>query len=206
MKKRVFNKSWSLFGKKRVSPPRAKRGLTGLCTLASLRRSSPFSSFTKSLPQEKKKPFMEVRHARTASLHLPACSFGRGGGSDSLRLPSLARQLMKRLRGAKSATQGTKDEKKKVMGALDADIHKLLGTEYKRYRTVQHAQHEMHTSLKKGMPPASTLATTSISPPPPASASPGKKGTGSLKKGLPGSALKKKKAATVGGLPSTTVG
>ena len=34
---------------------------------------------------------------------------------------------MKRLRGAKSATVGTKDEKKKVMGALDSDIHKLLG-------------------------------------------------------------------------------
>merc|ERR1740138_1506340 len=100
--------------------------------------AGPFSAFTKSLPQDKKKPFME---------------------------------LMKRLRGAKSATVGTKDEKKKVMGALDSDIHKLLGTEYKRYRTVQHAQHEMHTSLKKGMPPASTLATTSISPPPPASAS-----------------------------------
>ena len=44
---------------------------------------------------------------------------------------------MKRLRGAKAATVGTKDEKKKVMGALDSDIHKLLGTEYKRYRTVQ---------------------------------------------------------------------
>ena len=46
-------------------------------------------------------------------------------------------QLMKRLRGAKAATVGTKEEKKKVMGALDSDIHKLLGTEYKRYRTVQ---------------------------------------------------------------------
>ena len=44
---------------------------------------------------------------------------------------------MKRLRGAKAASVGTKDEKKKVMGALDSDIHKLLGTEYKRYRTVQ---------------------------------------------------------------------
>merc|ERR1719473_181591 len=80
--------------------------------------AGPFSAFTKSLPQEKKKPFME---------------------------------LMKRLRGAKSATVGTKDEKKKVMGALDSDIHKLLGTEYKRYRTVQHAQHEMHSAIKKVM-------------------------------------------------------
>ena len=26
------------------------------------------------------------------------------------------------------------------MGALDSDIHKLLGSEYKRYRSVQHAQ------------------------------------------------------------------
>merc|ERR1719181_574608 len=79
--------------------------------------SSPFSAFTKSLPQEKKKPFMD---------------------------------LMKRLRSAKAATVGSKDEKKKVMGTLDSDIHKLLGTEYKRYRTVQHAQHDMHTALKKG--------------------------------------------------------
>jgi len=118
---------------------------------------SPFSAFTKSLPQEKKKPFME---------------------------------LMKRLRGAKSATVGTKDEKKKVLGALDSDIHKLLGTEYKRYRTVQHSQHEMHTALKKGTPPASTLA----SPPPPAVAVGKKK-----KSGLPG-AMSKKKAS------STTVG
>merc|ERR1719473_2293261 len=114
--------------------------------------SGPFSAFTKSLPQEKKKPFME---------------------------------LMKRLRGAKAATVGTKDEKKKVMTALDADIHKLLGSEYKRYRTVQHAQHEMHTALKKGSPPASTIA----APPPPAVASSGKKKKSS---GLPGAASKKK--------------
>merc|ERR1719488_25630 len=112
--------------------------------------SGPFSAFTKSLPQEKKKPFME---------------------------------LMKRLRGAKAATIGTKEEKKKVMGALDSDIHKLLGSEYKRYRTVQHAQHEMHSALKKGTPPSSTLA--SISPPPPASAT---AGTKKKKTGLPGGA------------------
>merc|ERR1712070_1168957 len=117
--------------------------------------TGPFSAFTKSLPQEKKKPFME---------------------------------LMKRLRGAKAATVGTKDEKKKVMGALDADIHKLLGTEYKRYRTVQHAQHEMHTALKKGTPPASMVA----SPPPPAAV--GKK----KKSGLPGIGEKKGSSTTVG--------
>merc|ERR1719440_603261 len=96
--------------------------------------SGPFSSFTKSLPQEKKKPFME---------------------------------LMKRLRGAKSATVGTKEEKKKVMGALDSDIHKLLGAEYKRYRTVQHAQHELHTSTKKSTGAAtSTAAPSTVAPPP----------------------------------------
>ena len=93
---------------------------------------------------------------------------------------------MKRLRGAKAATVGSKDEKKKVMGALDADIHKLLGTEYKRYRTVQHAQHEMHTALKKGSPPASTVA----SPPPPASKP--------KKKSLPGGGKKKGSSTTVG--------
>ena len=123
--------------------------------------AGPFSAFTKSLPQEKKKPFME---------------------------------LMKRLRGAKSATVGTKEEKKKVMGALDSDIHKLLGTEYKRYRTVQHAQHEMHSATKKGTPPSSTLA--SISPPPPASAT---AGTKKKKTGLPGGAMKKKAASTTVG-------
>merc|ERR1719488_391787 len=119
---------------------------------------SPFSAFTKSLPQEKKKPFME---------------------------------LMKRLRGAKAATVGSKEEKKKVMGALDADIHKLLGTEYKRYRTVQHAHHEMHTALKKGSPPASTVA----SPPPPAAATVGKKKKAG---GLPGVGKKKGSSTTVG--------
>ena len=100
-------------------------------------------------------------------------------------------QLMKRLRGAKAASVGTKEEKKKVMGALDSDIHKLLGTEYKRYRTVQHAQHEMHTALKKGTPPHSTLA----SPPPASTLPPTTAATGTKKKksGLPGG---KKKAAT----------
>ena len=56
---------------------------------------------------------------------------------------------MKRLRGAKAATVGTKDEKKKVMGALDSDIHKLLGTEYKRYRTVQ--VYELWPSLSRAL-------------------------------------------------------
>ncbi len=99
-------------------------------------------------------------------------------------------QLMKRLRGAKAASVGTKEEKKKVMGALDSDIHKLLGTEYKRYRTVQHAQHELHSASKKG-PPAATVT----SPPPPAT----KKKSSSA---LPGKKLSSKKKAT----SSTTVG
>merc|ERR1719440_161326 len=126
---------------------------------------SPFSAFTKSLPQEKKKPFME---------------------------------LMKRLRGAKAATVGSKDEKKKVMGALDADIHKLLGTEYKRYRTVQHAQHEMHTALKKGSASPAAAPTAAAPPPLATAAVPPVK----AKKGLPGAGLKKKKAAS----SSTTIG
>ena len=123
--------------------------------------TGPFSAFTKSLPQEKKKPFME---------------------------------LMKRLRGAKAATVGTKDEKKKAMGALDSDIHKLLGSEYKRYRTVQHAQHEMHTALKKS--PTTTTGTASPVAAPaaaPPAAAPTKK-----KSGLPGMAKKKKAPTTVG--------
>ena len=126
----------------------------------SAHHTGPFSAFTKSLPQEKKKPFME---------------------------------LMKRLRGAKAATVGTKEEKKKVMGALDSDIHKLLGAEYKRYRTVQHAQHEMHTSLKKSTSSSSSTAAATpaaTAPPPPvATAAP-------KKKGLPGAKSKKKASST----------
>ena len=98
-------------------------------------------------------------------------------------------QLMKRLRASKNAAAAdtaSKDEKKKTMTGLDSDIHKLLGTEYKRYRTVQHAQHEMHTALKKGSPPASTVA----SPPPPASKP--------KKKSLPGGGKKKGSSTTVG--------
>merc|ERR1719267_489266 len=60
--------------------------------------SSPFSLFTKGLPQEKRKPFME---------------------------------LMKKLRLSKQST-GPKEEKKKVTQAIDADIHKLLGEDYKK--------------------------------------------------------------------------
>ena len=110
------------------------------------------------------------------------------------RLPApLHAQLMKRLRGAKAATVGTKEEKKKVMGALDSDIHKLLGAEYKRYRTVQHAQHEMHTSLKKSTSSSSSTAAATpaaTAPPPPvATAAP-------KKKGLPGAKSKKKASST----------
>ena len=67
-------------------------------------------------------------------------------------------QLMKRLRGAKAATVGTKDEKKKVMGALDSDIHKLLGTEYKRYRTVQ--VYELWPSLSRALRHSLCVTTT----------------------------------------------
>jgi len=132
---------------------------------SSAHSGSPFSAFTKSLPQEKKKPFME---------------------------------LMKRLRGAKAATVGSKDEKKKVMGALDADIHKLLGSEYKRYRTVQHAQHEMHTALKKGTSTSTAAAKPVVAPPPPV-ATATSTGTKKKKSGLPGMAGKKKASSTTVG-------
>ena len=55
-------------------------------------------------------------------------------------------ELMKRLRTAKAASIGTKEEKKKATTSLDADIHKLLGADYKRYRSVQHAQKELHAA------------------------------------------------------------
>jgi len=79
------------------------------------------------------------------------------------------------------------------MGALDSDIHKLLGNEYKRYRTTQHAQKELHTSLKKG-----TTATASATPPPApapvAAAAPASKKSSKL----PGTKSKKKASTTVG--------
>jgi len=90
--------------------------------------SSPFSAFTKSLPQDKKKPFME---------------------------------LMKRLRSAKNASGVDKDEKKKTMTGLDAQIHQLLGTEYKRYRSVSQAvkaEHVERKATKTGTPTATTAA------------------------------------------------
>ena len=42
---------------------------------------------------------------------------------------------MKKLRLSKQAT-GTKEEKKKATMALDAEIHKVLGPDYKKYRAV----------------------------------------------------------------------
>merc|ERR1740125_48428 len=97
--------------------------------------SSPFTAFTKSLPQEKKKPFME---------------------------------LMKRLRTAKAASIGTKEEKKKATTSLDVDIHKLLGADYKRYRSVQHAQKELHAAHKTGNKSGSPSTKTVVTPPAPA--------------------------------------
>merc|ERR1719263_1483217 len=70
---------------------------------ASKSHTGPFTTFTKSLPQEKKKPFME---------------------------------LMKRLRAAKVSVGPTKEERRKTIVSLDADIHKLLLKDYKRYRAV----------------------------------------------------------------------
>ena len=127
------------------------------------RASSPFNSFTKSLPQEKKKPFME---------------------------------LMKRLRTAKSASIGTKEEKKKATTSLDADIHKLLGADYKRYRSVQHAQKELHAAHKAGNKSGSTFSTkTVVTPPAPAAASaPSTTSTKKKSTKLPGTSTKRKAA------------
>lgn len=101
--------------------------------------AGPFSTFTKSLPQEKKRPFMD---------------------------------LMKKLRSAKQAS-GTKDDKKKVTTGLDADIHKLLGPEYKRYRAVHSTVKEIKAASTK--PP-------SAKPPPPPPLAATKKGGGKKKK------------------------
>jgi len=122
--------------------------------------SSPFTAFTKSLDQPKRKPFME---------------------------------LMKRLRTAKAATVGTKEEKKKATTSLDADIHKLLGTEYKRYRSVQHAQKELHAAKKSGSSSSSKV----ISPPPPGGAAAATPTATKPKKAkLPGAGSKKKGSST----------
>ena len=128
-------------------------------------RTSPFSAFTKSLPQEKKKPFMD---------------------------------LMKRLRSAKAATVGTKDEKKKAMSTLDSEIHKLLAADYKRYRSVLQAAKDMHQAKKA--PPAGAASSTTAPPPPAKMVS---TGTASTKKKkvmstLPTSSKRVKSSTTVG--------
>merc|ERR1712216_176021 len=93
-------------------------------TAMKTKSGSPFSLFTKGLPQEKRKPFME---------------------------------LMKKLRASKQTT-GTKEEKKKVTMALDGEIHKLLGEDYKKYRLITEKIKSMHASKK---------AETASPPPPP---------------------------------------
>jgi len=96
----------------------------GATTATSSKSSSPFSLFTKGLPQEKRKSFME---------------------------------LMKKLRASKQST-GSKDDKKKVTMTIDADIHKLLGEDYKKYRLITEKIKTMHASKK---------AETHAPPPPP---------------------------------------
>jgi len=95
--------------------------------------------------------------------------------------------LMKRLRAAKNASVGTKEEKKKATMSLDADIHKLLGPEYKRYRSVQHAQKELHAA-KKGSTGSSKSVTGAVAPPSPGMAPAARKKAAAK---LPGTAPKK---------------
>jgi len=155
---------------------------------SSTHHAGPFSAFTKTLPTEKKKPFME---------------------------------LMKKLRGVRNATTGSKEDKKKQATQLDLDIHKTLGTEYKRYRSVQAAAKQEHAA-KKGI----TLPTKKPPPPPPEtsaaagakkkkSKSGGSMGVGGSPSKLPGSsgklpgsskagktgAGKKKASTTMGAAP-----
>lgn len=105
-------------------------------------------------------------------------------------------ELMKRLRTAKAASIGTKEEKKKATTSLDADIHKLLGADYKRYRSVQHAQKELHAA-KHNKSGSTTSTKTVVTPPAPAAAaSPSTTSTKKKSTKLPGSsATKKTKAA-----------
>ena len=72
-------------------------------------------------------------------------------------------ELMKRLREARKAP-GSKDEKRKIASATDAEIHKLLGAEYKRYRAVQSAVSALHAKDAGGK---NTASTATLSPPPP---------------------------------------
>lgn len=92
---------------------------------------------------------------------------------------AFARQLMKKLREGKKAP-GAKEEKKKTISAIDTDIHKLLGAEYKRYRSVHAAVNALHAAAREASPP----------PPSPAPVS------------LPGTKKKKMSKKTAG--PSTT--
>jgi len=66
-------------------------------------------------------------------------------------------ELMKKLRASKQST-GSKDDKKKVTMTIDADIHKLLGEDYKKYRLITEKIKTMHASKK---------AETHAPPPPP---------------------------------------
>mmetsp|Transcript_7740 Transcript_7740/g.16963 ORF Transcript_7740/g.16963 Transcript_7740/m.16963 type:complete len:155 (-) Transcript_7740:631-1095(-) len=93
-------------------------------------------------------------------------------------------ELMKKMRLTK---QMKKEDKKAVIVQLDAEIHKLLGDEYKKYRSVQdevHKERQALNALQTPPPPPS--------PPPPAiTSSPfkGKKKTG-------GKGMKKLKPTT----------
>lgn len=107
-------------------------------------------------------------------------------------------ELMKRLRTAKAASIGTKEEKKKATMSLDADIHKLLGADYKRYRSVQHAQKELHAAHKNKSSSSSSSTKTVVAPSPPAAATTSTT-TSTKKKSstkLPGSSSKKTKKST----------
>jgi hypothetical protein len=104
-------------------------------------------------------------------------------------------ELMKRLRTAKAASIGTKEEKKKATTSLDVDIHKLLGADYKRYRSVQHAQKELHAAHKAGNKSGSPSTKTVVTPPAPAAAAAPTPGAKKKSSKLPGAGSKKKAAA-----------
>ena len=73
-------------------------------------------------------------------------------------------ELMKPLRTAKAASIGTKEEKKKATMSLDV-ISKAAGADYKRYRSVQHAQKELYAA-HKNKSSSSSLTKTVVAPSP----------------------------------------
>jgi len=73
-------------------------------------------------------------------------------------------ELMKKMRLTR---QMKKEQKKAAIVQLDAEIHKLLGEDYKRYRTVQNQVQADRQQAKDAATPPPPPALSPPPPPPP---------------------------------------